>query len=77
MRSPRTIRIAVLLGLWAAMLLAAGGCNEAWTTPHRYEQGLVMVLPGVEGVSALNLRICEGLYDGGVRGAIERRPGIK
>jgi pimeloyl-ACP methyl ester carboxylesterase len=58
-----------LLLTWA--LTIGAGCNPEWTEPARYEDGLVVVLPGVEGVSALNLRLCTGLDDGGVKWAIE------
>ena len=47
------------------------GCNAAWTTPERYEKGLIVVLPGIEGMGPLNLSICDGLFNGGVEGAIE------
>jgi pimeloyl-ACP methyl ester carboxylesterase len=40
-------------------------------TPERLEQGLVLVLPGIEGESLLNHSIARGLVDGGVRSAIE------
>ena len=60
----------VLLGLVGFL---AGGCNPAWTTPERYDRGMVMVLPGIEGAGPLNLRICDGLYAGGVDKAIVLR----
>ena len=40
-------------------------------TPERFEQGLVLVLPGIEGQSLLNHSIARGLADGGVPAAIE------
>jgi pimeloyl-ACP methyl ester carboxylesterase len=40
-------------------------------TPERYERGLVLVLPGIEGESCINHSIARGLADGGVEGAIE------
>ncbi len=40
-------------------------------TAERLEQGLVLVLPGIEGQSLLNHDIARGLADGGVRAAIE------
>jgi len=62
-------------GAVAALLLTCliGGCNPAWTTPERYDAGLVMILPGVEGAGPLNLRICDGLYAGGVESALVLR----
>lgn len=40
-------------------------------TPERMEQGLVLVLPGIDGESFLNHDIARGLDDGGVTFAIE------
>jgi pimeloyl-ACP methyl ester carboxylesterase len=40
-------------------------------TPERLSQGLVLVLPGMEGESLLNHGIARGLADGGIRSAIE------
>jgi pimeloyl-ACP methyl ester carboxylesterase len=40
-------------------------------TPERLDQGLVLVLPGIEGESCLNHSIARGLADGGVGAAIE------
>ena len=40
-------------------------------TPDRLDRGLVVVLPGIEGRSPLNVSIAEGLADGGVPYAIE------
>ncbi len=54
-----------------AMIGLSVGCNAQWATPERYEKGLIIVLPGIEGVGPLNLSICDGLYAGGVEGAIE------
>ena len=56
----------MICALWSSV-----GCNEQWTTPERYEKGLIIVLPGIEGMGPLNLSICDGLYAGGVEGAIE------
>ena len=61
-----------LAGLLLISLLAMGaGCNPEWTEASRYENGLVVVFPGVEGISALNLRLCTALDEGGVDWAIE------
>ena len=63
-----------LAGLLLISLLAMGaGCNPEWTEASRYENGLVVVFPGVEGISALNLRLCTALDEGGVDWAIELR----
>ena len=62
-----------LAGMMLAALTASGGCSAEWTTEGRFDRGLVVVLPGVEGVSALNLDICYGLAGGGLDWAIELR----
>jgi len=41
------------------------------STDERRARGLVLVLPGIEGRSALNLEIARGLVDGGVGCAVE------
>jgi pimeloyl-ACP methyl ester carboxylesterase len=61
---------------WLGILLhPLGRFCGAWLndlrTPERLEQGLVLVLPGIEGQSLLNHSIARGLADGGVRSAIE------
>lgn len=61
--------------LWGALLvyLLATGCTlpQRLNSPQRYENGLVYVLPGIEGRSILNRNIGLGLDEGGVRSAIE------
>ncbi|MFW6061761.1 MAG: lipase family protein [Planctomycetota bacterium] len=61
--------------LLAAGTLLLGGCqmdanNAAWIGQPRMEAGLVLVLPGIEGVSTLNHRIREGLKEAGVPAAM-------
>jgi len=53
--------------------VAAGqiACIGAYDTPERREQGLVIVLPGIEGPSAWNRELIHGLNAGGVGCAIE------
>jgi pimeloyl-ACP methyl ester carboxylesterase len=41
------------------------------SSPERLESGLVIVLPGIEGRSPLNVNIARGLDEGGVSAAIE------
>ncbi|MBS0206064.1 MAG: alpha/beta hydrolase [Planctomycetes bacterium] len=41
------------------------------TEPARLNQGLVLVLTGIEGRSFLNVSLLAGLIDGGVRSAVE------
>lgn len=40
-------------------------------TPHRLERGLVLILPGIEGLSPWNRDLAVGLERGGVNSAIE------
>ena len=64
----RLITIVALLALAAVL----GGCaTKPYVTAARLDQGLVLVLTGIEGRSPLNLAICDGLADGGVPYAIE------
>lgn len=61
----------------AVLLLLAGiagavGCNLDYLhTRERYDRGLAIVLPGIEGKSIWNISLAEGLNDGGVDCAIE------
>ncbi|HEY3245046.1 MAG TPA: hypothetical protein VGM03_17020 [Phycisphaerae bacterium] len=60
--------------LMVLALTAAGlpGCmRPPESTPSQMRQGLVLVLPGIEGPSPFNASIANGLRDGGVDGAIE------
>jgi pimeloyl-ACP methyl ester carboxylesterase len=43
----------------------------ACTSPERLDQGLVLILPGIEGRSFLNLSLLHGLIDAGVPYALE------
>lgn len=53
-------------------VLFCAGCSTAeLQTPKRYEQGLVVILPGIEGKSILNVSLAHGLADGGLPCAIE------
>jgi len=55
-----------------AVLCVACGCSiKDLQTPQRYEQGLVIILPGIEGKGPLNVNIAKGLNQGGVPSAIE------
>lgn len=56
----------------ASALLACGGCaHQPYLTPERKLNGLVVVLPGIEGRSPLNDDIVRGLVAGGVDCAID------
>ncbi len=62
------------IALAACLLLAAlFGCNtpERLRRADRYRQGVVLVLPGIEGKSIWNRDIAVGLDEGGVFSAIE------
>ncbi|MCE5277906.1 MAG: alpha/beta fold hydrolase [Planctomycetaceae bacterium] len=65
-------------GLLAIVLLAVamlGGCGGAtdFSTAGRLENGLVLILPGIEGESGLNHDIRNGLVAGGVDCAVSIR----
>ncbi len=65
--------VALASALAAAMLCA--GCSavpQRTRTPERYDRGLVVVLPGIEGPSVWNRDLILGLDEGGVPYAIER-----
>ncbi|MFN0137880.1 MAG: serine aminopeptidase domain-containing protein [Phycisphaerae bacterium] len=55
------------------VLFGAAGCRApaALRTPERYKNGVVFVLPGIEGTSPWNRNIAIGLDKGGVVSAIE------
>jgi len=63
----------VCLGALAMMgSLCLSGCTVAdLATADRYANGLVVVLPGIEGRSIYNVNIARGLADGHVKSAIE------
>jgi pimeloyl-ACP methyl ester carboxylesterase len=58
--------------LTAGALCALAGCadNGPYMTEERLDQGMVMILPGIEGVSQLNKDIREGLSDAGIEWAM-------
>ena len=66
----KTAIATILLSACGALMT---GCTQSqpYVTPERLEHGLVIVLPGIEGRSTLNLNICRGLDKGGVDWAIE------
>lgn len=62
------------VGAVVAAGLACGGCSLVpahLRTQGRYDRGLVVVLPGVEGESLWTRELALGLDEGGVRSAIE------
>ena len=60
--------IAAALGL-VSLLSGCGPC--VYCSAERYDQGLVAVLPGIEGRSVFNDAIVDGLYKAGVPYAME------
>lgn len=44
---------------------------DEWASPERLDQGLAIVLPGIESDSFLNRGLAEGLISGGFPGAVE------
>jgi pimeloyl-ACP methyl ester carboxylesterase len=53
-------------------MIGLSGCSvNELATADRYAEGLVVVLPGIEGRSIYNLHIARGLADGHVESAIE------
>ena len=68
----RHLTTAALAGATVLATLAAVGCNGAkYTTPERYERGLVICLSGAGGFTGECGRIRDGLNAGGVDRAIE------
>ena len=60
------LRILLIpLGKWSRR------CIDHLDNADRQASGLVLVLPGIEGRSTLNLDIAQGLVDGGVPLAVE------
>ncbi len=58
--------------LIAGVLCAMSGCadNGPYMTDERLDQGMVMILPGIEGVSQLNKDIRDGLDGAGIEWAM-------
>ncbi len=65
---------SIFLLAWSVLATSlSSGCNrpQPYLSWPRLDHGLVIVLTGIEGRSALNEAICEGLADGGVNWAVE------
>ena len=64
----------IILFILVCIMLSTGGCggsgNDRYVTQDRMSHGLVIILPGIEGVSRLNKDIRKGLLDSGVYRAI-------
>ncbi len=67
------IRTFLVVTMLLTLSLAAGsGCSHAdLKTQDRFNRGLVIILPGIEGRSIWNENLARGLDDGQVRSAIE------
>ena len=68
---------ALFLSLLLLFAAATAGCGEdaaIYATDARKANGLVIILPGIEGESEMNHGIREGLMDGGVEYALVIRP---
>ena len=65
-------RIVLAVALASAGLLATAGCgsNTEYVTEERLANGLVIVLPGIEGESQANRSIRDGLLAAGVDRAV-------
>ena len=63
------MRMAILTA-WMAALVLAGGCsgggNARYETVDRLSNGLIIILPGIEGESSLNHQIRDGLVAAGI-----------
>jgi len=63
------MKFLIALTVAAPLIFAAVGCggnNEIYLTEERLDNGLVIVLPGIEGVSPFNRDIRKGLKNAGV-----------
>lgn len=69
--SRQVIRNSVAALLLIAPLCGCAGSLQALRAPKRYQYGLVVVLPGIEGPSKWNRQLARGLDSGGVTSAIE------
>ena len=56
------------MALWISRGL--GIVRPRTLNPALLEEGLTLVLPGVESESVFTYGMCDGLHDGGVKGAI-------
>ena len=68
----RSLAFSALAGSLLATAVLAGGCadNQEFVTEDRLENGLVIVLPGIEGVSEYNRNIRRGIEAAGIYRAL-------
>ncbi len=72
----KRLRAPTALLLAGVLLAAMGGCTAnvpPYVTDQRLEQGLIVILPGIEGPSANNANIRQGLMDAALPYAMEIR----
>ncbi len=71
-RPNKTVPVAAMLCVAVGL---AGGCgaSNVFNTPDRLANGLVIILPGIEGKSVLNRDVRDGLAAAGVEQAIQIR----
>jgi hypothetical protein len=75
----RTINTKRFRHIFAGLLLLAiamvtTGCEDQYNTMERYDQGLVLLLPGIEGVGGNIWNLQRGLDEGGVPYALQVYP---
>ncbi|MFP4356097.1 MAG: hypothetical protein ACLFUJ_13320 [Phycisphaerae bacterium] len=68
------MRKMLLLTCLSALLAGCGPTMDSYMDPSRQENGLVMILPGIEGISGYNLNIKKGLVGSGLKYAITIQP---
>lgn len=70
-RSPSAARLLNRFALFTLLLFVPACSLAELDTPQRRDNGLVVILPGIEGPSYWNHSIARGLADGGVHNAIQ------
>jgi len=73
-RHPQAGAVYAALALIAITMTAGCIPNAEYVTEERRRQGVVFILPGIEGISANNVGIQQGLADGGVPFALRIYP---
>ena len=61
-----TRQLVICLPMLAALVFCGCENNQAFQTPERLDAGLVVILPGIEGESAANQNIRDGLNAAGI-----------
>ncbi len=68
--TPARPPVAVFVTVLSAAIIGCGRGNEVYVTQQRENEGLVVILPGIEGESSLNRNIRRGLDTAGVEAAM-------